>query len=116
LNNRLTDAVRRFRSRKRDAGLEVSLHKSLEDSSELLEQLLLSDGRAPHEQTNYQEKLLKLSDALAQLTRDQRVAVEYRHLHGLSVEEIARRMDRSKQAVGGLLRRGMRQLREILNE
>jgi RNA polymerase sigma-70 factor (ECF subfamily) len=50
------------------------------------------------------------------LQEDQRLAVELKHLQGCSVEEIGKLMGRSKQAVGGLLRRGVKSLRDAMNE
>ncbi len=47
---------------------------------------------------------------------DQRVAVELKHLQGWTVEAIARQMKRSKTAIGGLLRRGLKKLRETMKE
>ncbi len=44
------------------------------------------------------------------------MAVELHHLAGLSVSEIAERMNRSKASVAGLLRRGLSGLRESLKE
>ena len=42
--------------------------------------------------------------------------MELKHLHGYTVEAISREMGRSKTAVGGLLRRGMKRLRELMDE
>jgi DNA-directed RNA polymerase specialized sigma24 family protein len=42
--------------------------------------------------------------------------VELKHLHGATVADIARELGRTETAVGGLLRRGMTRLRELLHE
>ncbi|MCA9067578.1 MAG: hypothetical protein KDA84_01560, partial [Planctomycetaceae bacterium] len=53
-------------------------------------------------------------DALRELPEDQRRAVELRHVHGLTVKDIAEAMEKSLPAVGGLLQRGLKTLREKL--
>ena len=63
-----------------------------------------------------QEQLLRLARALAQLPDDQRTAVELHHLRDGPVAEIARQMGRTEAAVAGLLRRGLKRLRELLAE
>ena len=112
LANLLTDAMRRHGL----AGRNLAPERSLEESATRLEAFLSSSADSPLERTVRQEELLQLSEALDQLPDDQRVAVELKHLQGWTVEAIAQQMKRSKTAVGGLLRRGMKKLRQWLAE
>ena len=50
------------------------------------------------------------------LDDDQRRVVELHHLKGLPVAEVAEQMGRTRPAVVGLLYRGLKKLRELLQE
>ncbi len=116
LANQMTDALRRFGAPGRDVSRERSLERALEQSSAQLEAWLAADQSSPSEQAMRQEQLLQLSSALAQLPEDQRLALELQQVHGCSVDQISAQMGRSKSAVGGLLRRGLKKLRELMAE
>ena len=115
LTNSMTDAVRRGQVDR--AGLPGrGLENAVEQSSIRLEAWLAASGSSPSEQAIRHEQLLRLAESLAQLPEDQQVAVELKHLQGFPVEEISQQMGRTKTAVGGLLRRGMKRLRELMEE
>jgi RNA polymerase sigma-70 factor (ECF subfamily) len=116
LANTLTDAVRRGQARE---GLHRWFEGSIEQSSSQLELWAAQaarSGSSPSDRLVRHEQLLMLSESLAQLPEDQQRAVELKHLQGYTVEAISREMGRSKTAVGGLLRRGMKRLRELMEE
>jgi RNA polymerase sigma-70 factor (ECF subfamily) len=115
LANTLTDAVRQFGGAKRDVTLERTLQEAVAASSARLEALLLSDTTSPSGVAMRHEEFLRLAEALPQLPDDQRTAVEMHHLQDRSVAEVAERLDRTEASVAGLLRRGLKRLRELLD-
>jgi RNA polymerase sigma-70 factor (ECF subfamily) len=116
LGNVLVDAARQFDAAKRDLAMERSLYAALEDSASRLDAWLAADQSSPSQKAVRHEEVQNLARALAQLPLDQRIAIELKHLQGWSLEEIGRNMGRSTTAVGGLLRRGLRKLRELMDE
>jgi RNA polymerase sigma-70 factor (ECF subfamily) len=61
------------------------------------------------------EDLLRLADALATLPLAQREAVLLRHGLGWSLDRIAAQLERTPAATAGLLKRGLKQLRNALD-
>jgi RNA polymerase sigma-70 factor (ECF subfamily) len=116
LANALATAVRRFGAEARQLGREQSLQAELECSSARLEGLLVADQSSPSERATRGEELLRLSSALACLPPDERKVVELHHLKDMPVAEVAALMGRTRPAVAGLLFRGLKRLRELLQE
>jgi RNA polymerase sigma-70 factor (ECF subfamily) len=115
LANTLTDALREFGRAKRDLGREQSLEAALADSVQSLQGLLGTPPSSPSRQAMRHEDLLRLAQALEQLPEDQRTVVEMHHLQEKSVADIGRALERSEAAVAGLLRRGLKRLRQLLH-
>jgi RNA polymerase sigma-70 factor (ECF subfamily) len=116
LAHNLVDAARRFGAAARDVGRERSLEAQGEGSSARLGACLAADQSSPSQHALRGEQLVGLAQALAQLPEDQRRAVEMKHLQGRSVAEISQALGRTPTAVGGLLCRGVRKLRELLRD
>jgi RNA polymerase sigma-70 factor (ECF subfamily) len=108
----LADAARAYGAAKRDVGLE----QALQESSARLETFLRPEPSSPSQHAVRQEELLHLAAALAALPEDQRAAVELHHLQGLPVSDVASQLGRTEASVAGLLRRGLKKLRELLTE
>jgi RNA polymerase sigma-70 factor, ECF subfamily len=111
LANVIRDAARKHRG---PAGLERAVQVALDESSRRLDALLAAEQSGPGERAQKLEDLRRLTDGLARLPPDQRTAVELKHLRGWTVRQIADHLGRGPEAVGGLLRRGMRALRDDL--
>jgi RNA polymerase sigma-70 factor (ECF subfamily) len=116
LAHNLADEVRRLGAQRRDVGREQSLEQALENSSARLEAWLTAEQPSPSQQLIRQEQLLRMAQALEELPDEQRQAIELHHLHGQSLNEVAAQMGRSRGAVAQLIFRGLRRLRQQLEE
>jgi RNA polymerase sigma-70 factor (ECF subfamily) len=113
LVNTLIDAARKFQ---RELDLEHNLERAIGESSARLEAWLAADQSSPSEVVARHEQMLALARALGRLPEDQRTAVELHHLRDASVAEIAARLGRTEASVAGLLRRGLQNLRTLLQD
>jgi RNA polymerase sigma-70 factor (ECF subfamily) len=88
--------------------------QALEESACRLEEMLAANQSTPSQRLIREEQLLQLADALAQLPEDQRRAIQLYDLDGHSRPEVCRLMGRTYAEVNGLLIRGRRNLRGLL--
>jgi RNA polymerase sigma-70 factor (ECF subfamily) len=116
LANNLADALRNLRRSKRNVSRERSLDAALEASSVRLGNWLAADQSSPSRQASRNEDLLALADALTQLPDLQREAIVLHHLQGCSLNDTAVKLARSDAATAGLLHRGLKKLRELMQE
>jgi RNA polymerase sigma-70 factor (ECF subfamily) len=112
----LADAVRAFGRAKRNAVRERSLEARLDESSERLGTCLAAELSTPSEQVQRCEQAVRLANALAALPDGQREALVLRHYEGQSLADVSRNLGRSPDAVAGLLKRGLKELRKQLSE
>jgi RNA polymerase sigma-70 factor (ECF subfamily) len=111
----LAHAVRDFSRNCRNVAREQSLEAALDASSAHLEQWLADEeASSPSAQAQRNEESLALAAALDQLPESQRTALILQHWHGWSLAEIGEQLERSPAAVAGLLKRGLQQLRQLL--
>ncbi len=111
LERTLLDEVRRVTRVKRGGGAARSLAAAIDESSSRLETFLAAPDLSPSQVAEGHERLIRLAQALEELSNDQRQAVELHYLKGWTLAEVGRELGRSKAAVAGLLRRGLRKLR-----
>jgi RNA polymerase sigma-70 factor (ECF subfamily) len=114
LVHNVADAIRHFGAAKRDAAREQSLEATIERSFSSAEAWLVANQSSPSRQFARTEDLLTLAHALAQLPDRQRDAVVLHHLQGMTVAQLAAHLECSESAAGGLLYRGLKQLRTII--
>jgi RNA polymerase sigma-70 factor (ECF subfamily) len=112
----LSNALRDFGRAKRDVTRERSIQAAIDDSSSRLESWLAAEQSSPSQRAERSEQVLRLAEALAVLPADQRTVLELRHLQGWSLAQIARHIGRTPHAVAGLLHRGLKTLRERLQD
>lgn len=111
----LANNLRSLGQAKRDVGAERSIEADLDASSSRLDAWLAVDQTSPSEAAGANERAAALAAAVAELPDDQREVVLFKHIHGLSLADIAERTGRSPASVAGLLRRGLHTLRTRLD-
>jgi len=115
LAHNIQDEVRKVKAGKRDVQREQSLEQAFENSSLRLMNWVAIDASSPSMKMNKAERALQLAAALERLPEAQREALVLQHWEGRSLADIASHMQRTPAAVAGLLKRGLRQLREELS-
>jgi RNA polymerase sigma-70 factor (ECF subfamily) len=116
LARNLAHAVRDLGRAKRALQRERSLEAVLENSSARLEAWLAAEQSSPSGQAQRNEHALLLSEALEALPEAQREALVLQHWKGWSLAEIGRHLGRSPEAVAGLIKRGLKQLRKFFQD
>jgi RNA polymerase sigma-70 factor (ECF subfamily) len=106
----LIDCLRRLRLERQI----VSLDGSLDQTSEGMSRFPWASQSAPDARLIRAEDALILAEVLGKLSPPQAEAIVLKHCQGMSAETISRHMNRTPDAVGGLLRHGMRRLRELM--
>lgn len=108
--NNLTDEVRRLQADKRD----INRERAIEESSARVDAWLAAGHSSPSECAVRNEDLLRLSAALPNLVEAQRQVVEMHYLQGRTLAAIGVELGRSREAIAGLLFRGLCRLRSLL--
>jgi RNA polymerase sigma-70 factor (ECF subfamily) len=116
LRNTLADAMRKARAQKCDVAQEQALEVLLNDSSARMQTWLVAPNSSPSERAQREEQLVRVAAALAKLPEDQRDAVILRDSLDTPVRTIAEQLGRTEKAIVGLLVRGRRRLRDLLQE
>lgn len=114
LANVIAKHGRHFGADKRKAGNERSLQETLDLSGNRLEQMIQGASPTPSQCVAREEAIVGFLAAMEQLPEDQLEAVRLRHLEGLTVQEVADLMRRTRASVAGLLRRALAHLRVLL--
>jgi RNA polymerase sigma-70 factor (ECF subfamily) len=116
LARNLAHAVRDLGRARRDVHRERSLEAALANSSARLEAWLAAEQSSPSGQAERNEQALLVSEALQALPEAQREALVLQHWQGWSLAEIGQHLGRSPEAVAGLIKRGLKQLRRLFQQ
>lgn len=113
LQRQIIDALRYHRAQIRDPSRERDLHLQQESATVSWFEPVARDS-SPSQFVIRGEHALKLLTALGQLPVDQRSAVCMRYLEGQKLATIATQLQRTPDAIVGLIRRGLAALRQSL--
>jgi RNA polymerase sigma-70 factor (ECF subfamily) len=116
MSNNLADEIRKMNAGKRDVRREQAIPTDLERSSVFLQSWFIGKEPAPSANLHQQERAVKLASALQKLPEFQREALVLQHWNNWTLEQIAKHMGKTTTAVAGLLKRGLRQLREEMEQ
>jgi RNA polymerase sigma-70 factor (ECF subfamily) len=117
LAHNLFNEARRFSTRGRDAGREVSLEgfqAGLDHSSQILARCVADSGPTPSQVAAEREDAVRLADTLARLPEHYQRVLLLRLFEGLSAEEVAERMTTTAGAVRMMQMRALESLRELM--
>ena len=113
-NNVSTAHQQHLAAQKRSARKEITLRVTSESggSSLGMADIVPSESSSPSQRMMRDEASVFLASCMEQIPETQRDAIRMRYLEGMSLKDISDRMSKSEMAVAGLLKRGLRTLRE----
>jgi RNA polymerase sigma-70 factor (ECF subfamily) len=111
----LANTLRDLGRKRRDVRRERSIHAAVEQSSACLQSWLAADQSSPSQRAIRSEQAVQLANALANLPEAQREALTLHHLQGWTLDQVAQHLGRTPAAVAGLIKRGLKALREHLH-
>ncbi len=105
-----------FAAQKRNAAQEVSVDRpSASGSRAGFADLLVASMTSPSEAVSRDVRLMRVYQAMEQLSEDMRQAIRWRYLESLSSQEIAKRLGKSDVATRVLLSRAVRKLQSAVD-
>jgi RNA polymerase sigma-70 factor (ECF subfamily) len=115
LATRLANIYRRYyNTQRRDVRMERDLGAELDRSSRAMSEGLVAPDSTPSSKAMRRERAVLLADALSSLQADYREVITLHHLEGLTLPEVARRMERTVGSVEKLWIRALSGLRRSL--
>lgn len=116
LHHKLINLRKRYTAQRRDIHREFSIDQQLQQSAAGIAAVLPAGGTEPSRRAICDEDAARLTTAMATLTDSERTAVSLKYLHGWKVLEIAEFLDRSPDAISGLLYGALKRLRKKIKE
>jgi RNA polymerase sigma-70 factor (ECF subfamily) len=115
LKNNVSEEIdRHMVAKKRSAHREQKQAPGGESSPVPMIERVPAEQSSPSQRAMRGEAAIRLAWAIDQLSETQREAIRLRHLEGMTLAMIADRMEKSEMAVAGLLKRGLKGLRQTL--
>lgn len=116
LANNIADLVRRYRAGARQVSREMSLEEAMRSSADAIDNFVAGEGSSPSHAYRQREMAVVVADALAELRPDHREVIILRNIEELGWPTIAKKMDRTPDAVRVLWVRALKQLRPYIEK
>ena len=116
LARNLQNVARHYHTAKCDVRLEQSMDQRLDQSSSRLDQLLPAEHSSPSRKAIENERAEALAAAFGTLLEQERTAIMLKHFQDWSLQEISEHLERPVDAIAGLLKRGLKKLRNHLQD
>lgn len=108
LSRSLINMIRHDQAQIRDVRREIN--KSVDSTAIMISRMCDRQETSPVDAVIRDERLIQLAECLEKLPEDQQAAIRMYYLSQMSRAEVGKRLDRSADAVAGLLRRGLASL------
>jgi RNA polymerase sigma-70 factor (ECF subfamily) len=115
LNHKLIDARRAAHAQARDVRREVRAEAVPDDSYWNLLDHVYAESGTPSRVVRREEALRGLLSCLTELSETHRQVIQLRFLEGLSVEQVAQRLDKTNAAIVALSKRALEALRAAMD-